>query len=165
MESLQDPKYLVLVKEYLGKQKDYWKKEKDLGKKVFGEVDKKVAKFEAEMKREFIETWKEHGNSNYSLDKFKFNLDPLNGHNNASVMVMTTPQGILNLEEIAMKIPEKKRNDIYLWPLKEYRKTAGKIEEALETIHLGAGLSNVDAIKGFQSRFNILNFRPGYFKE
>jgi len=165
MESLQDPKYLVLVEEYLSKQKEYNKKEEDLRKNIFENVDKKVAKFEAIMKEEFLKIWEEHGNLNYSLDKFKFNLDPLNNHNSASVMVMTTPKGKFDLEKIAIKFPKEKRFSHYLISSEAYRETSERIKETLETIHLGTGWSNVDAIKGFQSRFNILGFRPGYFKE
>ena len=165
ISSINDLKYLAIMDEYFTIQKVYDKEEQDLREKIFKNIDKKVAEVEAEMKEEFLEIWKEQGNPAYHLDKFKFNLNPLNNHNGASVMVMTTPQGIFNLEEIAIKYPEKKRNDNFLFSNAKYCEVSKKMEEHLISIQLLGGLNNIESIKAFQSRFNILGFFPKYFKE
>lgn len=166
MEDLKNPDYVMLEKEFYNLHEELKKEEKILKGKIFEKANKKLRIYEKEIEEEFLEIWKKYGDPEYIFDNFKMHLDPITNHNYISVMTLTTPTGILDLESIALECSEEKRedNDSLESYSDNYKKTRENMKEIFRKFKLYLRWSDALQIREFQERFNILTFEPRYFE-
>ena len=168
MDNLKSPEYRLLREKFYAKNKIFKKKEKILKENLFREENEILKTYEEEIKNEFLDIWKNHGNVKYTFCNMKINLDPFKCINSASVMTLKTPKEILDLELIALKKFPQEDEDGERFKLEyrtEYREIENKMKEELRELKLYLRNSEVGQIRDFQEKFNIISFDPRYFEK
>lgn len=164
MESLKDPNYLNLGKEFWTLYEKLDEEEEILKERIFREANKKLRVYEEEIKEEFLDVWSKYGNPKIIFNNFKICLEPQNNLNCSLVKTLTVYNEKLDLEKIARNFPEKERKHDKLTSNKEYKEISEKMKETLRKEKLYCIWSDIPRVREFQRKFNILSFSPRYYK-
>jgi len=156
--------YQKLSKMYVKAYKEFQEREKALRSEIFGGLEKDKRIIEIPLEKEFLELWEKSFSKEYSLDKFRFDIDLYeNGHRNMIVMGMKTPKGSFDLEKIALTHPKEERKPEILHQInKSYLLAEKEIKRGLELL----GFDDIylpKKINDFMSFYGILIPKVEYF--